>query len=166
MNWNDYNYETNFCYVKDIRVLWILDWPVKKFSVSYSFSKIWQSLYSILNEGDGGTRASNTRAHGGDSFSNKNFQILELMMKMKIVITLYIYLFLRQLIKNRSIVLAVFFQKKTKKFQKIAFCIESKAEFLEKLEHNNLKNSHTFCIAKAKHGNSSETYELVVFGTS
>ena len=38
-------------------------------------------------------------------------------MQMKIVITLHVYLFLRQLIKNHSIVLTVFL-KKAKKLQK------------------------------------------------
>ena len=33
------------------------------------------------------------------------------MMQVKIVITLHVYLFLRQLIKNRSIVLTVFLKK-------------------------------------------------------
>ena len=74
--------------------------------------------------------ASHTRTHDGHSCCNKNFQILELMMQMKIVITLYVYLFLRQLIKNISIALTVLLKKKLK-LKKIAFCIESK--FLGKL---------------------------------
>ena len=49
------------------------------------------------------------------------------------IVTLHVYLFLRQLIKNRSIVLTALL-KKAKKFQKIAFCIESKAEFLVQLD--------------------------------
>ena len=55
--------------------------------------------------------ASHTRTHGGHSRCNKNLQILELMMQMKIVITLYVYLFLRQLIKSLSIILTVFLKK-------------------------------------------------------
>ena len=88
------NYKTNFCYVKDIRVLWILDWPIKKFSIKNSFPKIWEILYPILNERERGSRASYTRTNGGHS------SILELMMQVKVVITLHVYLFLRQLIKN------------------------------------------------------------------
>ena len=49
------------------------------------------------------------------------------------IVTLHVYLFLRQLIRNRSIVLTALL-KKAKKFQKIAFCIESKAEFLVQLD--------------------------------
>ena len=71
-------------------------------------------------------------SHGGHSCCNKSFQIIELMMQMKIVITLYVYLFLRQLIKNISIALTVFL-KNAKAPKKIAFCIESKVEFLGKL---------------------------------
>ena len=137
-----------FCYVIDIRVLWILDWPTKKFSIKNSFPKIWQNLYPILNKRKGRSRISQTRTHGRYSFCNRNFQILELMMQMKIVITLHVYLFLRQLIKNRSTILTVFLKKKLKSSKKIAFCIESKAEFLVELKHNNLKNLFTLSIAK------------------
>ena len=49
--------------------------------------------------------------------------------------------------------------KKAKKLQKIAFFVESKAEFLVELKHGNSKSSFTLSIAKAKHGDSSETYE-------
>ena len=59
-------------------------------------------------------------AHGGHSFCNKNFQILELMMQVKIAITLHVYLFLRQLLKNRSIVVTVFLEK-AKKLHKNCF---------------------------------------------
>ena len=54
-------------------------------------------------------------ANGGHSFCNKNFQILELMMQVKIVITLHVYLFLRQLLKNRSIVVTVLLEKAKKR---------------------------------------------------
>ena len=53
-------------------------------------------------------------------------QILELMIQVKVVITLHVYLFLRQLIKNS--------RKKVKSSIKITFCIESKAEFLAELK--------------------------------
>ena len=79
IDWNEHNYETNFYYVKDIRVLWILDWPIRKCSFKNYFPKIWESLYPILNERDGKSRASYTSTHGGHSFCNKNVQILELM---------------------------------------------------------------------------------------
>ena len=117
------------------------------------------SLNPILNEGERGSRDSHTRIHIGHSISNKNFEILELMMQMKIVITLHVCLLLRQFIEDRSIVLTVFLKKGKKAPKKIAFCIESQAEFLVELEHNNLKSSFTLSIAKATHGDSSETYE-------
>ena len=87
--------------------------PSKNFQSDILFRKFERAFYPILNEGvgEGGSRASHTRTHGGHSFCNKNFQILQLMMQMKIVITLHVYLFLRQLIKNRSIVLPVFLRK-------------------------------------------------------
>ena len=159
INWNEHNYETNFCYVKDIRVLWILDWPVKKYSIKNYFPKIWEGLYPILNKVERGSRDSHIRTRVGHSFCNKNFQILEVMMQMKIVITLHVYLLLRQLIEDCSIVLTVFLKTGKKATKKIAFCIESQAEFLVELKHNNLKSSFTPSIAKAKHGDSSETYE-------
>ena len=49
--------------------------------------------------------------------------------------------------------------KKLKSSKKIGFCIESEAEFLVELKHDNLESSFTLSIAKAKHGDSSETYE-------
>ena len=85
-----------------------------------SFLTIWESFYPILNEREGGSRATHNRTHGGEFFCNKNFQILELMMQVKIVITLHVYLFLRQFIKNRYIGLTVFL-KKAEKLNKNCF---------------------------------------------
>ena len=157
--WNKHNCKTNFCYVKDIRILWILDWSIKKFSIKKSFPKTWENLYPILNEREGGGgRASHTRTHGGYFLCNKNFQFLELMMQMKIVITLHVYLFLTQLIKNCSSLKCIP-EKKLKSSKKIALCVESKGGFLVELKHNNSKSSFTLSIAKDEHGDSSETYE-------
>ena len=58
------------------------------------------------------------------------------MMQMIIVITLHVNLFLRQFIKNHSIIL-----EKRLTLQKIAFCIESKAEFLGELNFNTWEDS-------------------------
>ena len=78
-------------------------------------------------------------------------------MQVKIAIILHVYLFLRQLIENRSIVLAAFL-KKAKSSIKIAFCIESKAEFL--VEHKTQQFKKLIYIyTKANHGDSSKTYE-------
>ena len=79
-------------------------------------------------------------------------------MQIKAIITLHVYLLLKQLIKNCSTVLTVFL-KKVKKLQKNIFCIESKADFLVELKHDNLKSSFTLSITNAKHGDSSETYK-------
>ena len=78
-------------------------------------------------------------------------------MQVKIAIILHIYLFLRQLIKNCSIVLAAFL-KKAKSSIKIAFCVESKAEFLVEPKTQQFKKL-IYIYAKAKHGDSSKTYE-------
>ena len=78
-------------------------------------------------------------------------------MQVKIVITLHVYLFLRKLIKNRSIVLTVFL-KKLKTSLKIVFCIESKAECLVELKARQFKKV-IYSYTKAKHEDSSETYE-------
>ena len=99
------------CYVKDIRVLWTIDWPVKKFPTKNYFLKMWEKRCPILNEGEEESRVSHTRTHCGHFFCNKNFQILELLMQMKIAITLHVYLFLKQLIVNRSIVSTTFLRK-------------------------------------------------------
>ena len=72
---------------------------------------MWEKRYPILNEGKEESRAPHTMTHCGHFFCNKNFQILELLMQMKIAITLHVYLFLKQLIVNRSIVLTVFLRK-------------------------------------------------------
>ena len=121
INWNEHNYETNFCYVKDIRVLWILDWPVKKYSIKNYFPKIWEGLYPILNKGERGSRDSHIRTRVGHSFCNKNFQILEVMMQMKIVITLHVYLLLRQLIEDCSICLNHILENRQKSYKKNCF---------------------------------------------
>ena len=78
-------------------------------------------------------------------------------MQGKIVITLHVYLFLRKLIKNRSIVLNVFLEK-AKKLLKIVFCIESKAKFLVELKTRQFKKV-IYSYTKAKRGDSSKTYE-------
>ena len=81
---------------------------------------------------------------------------------MKIIITLHVYLFLRQLIKNCSTVLTCLnciLEKKLKSSKKINFCVESKAKFLVELKHSNSKSSFALSLAKAKHGHISETYE-------
>ena len=127
INWNEHNYETSFCYVKDVRVLWIIDWPIKKFSIKNSFPKIWETLYPILNKREGGIRSSRTRTHGGYSFCSKNLQILELMMQIKIVITLHVYLFFRQLIKNRST--NCILEKKLKSSKKLLSTLSLKLNF-------------------------------------
>ena len=60
-------------------------------------------------------------------------------MQVKIVITLDVYLFLRQLIKSPSIVLTVFL-KKTKELHKNRFLhFESKAEILRELKTRQFK---------------------------
>ena len=93
----------------------------KNFQSKIIFLKFERAInYPILNEVEEGSSASHSRTRDGHSFCNKNFQILELMIEIKIVITLHVYLFLRQLSKNRSIVLTVFL-KKAKRFQKICF---------------------------------------------
>ena len=125
-------------YVKDLRILSILDLLIKKFSIKIYFRKIWENLYPILHEREGGNRPSYTSADDGNSFCNKNFQIPELMMKVKIVITLHVYLFLRQLIKIAPLSWP-YSGKKLKSSMKTA-----KADF---------------SIAKAKHGDSCKTYE-------
>ena len=78
------------------------------------------------------------------------------MMQMKIAITLHVYFVLRQLNKKS---LNCILEKKLKSSKKIAFCIESKAGFLVELKHDNLQSSFTLSIAKAKHGDSPETFE-------
>ena len=59
---------------------------------------------------------------------------------------------------SSSIVLTVFLKKKLRSSKKIAFCVEPKAVFLVELKHGNSKILFTLSIAKAKHGDSSETY--------
>ena len=79
-------------------------------------------------------------------------------MQVKIVIILHVYLFVRQLINIRSIVLTVFL-KKLKSSIKIAFCIESKVEFLVELEARQFKKL-IYISTKAKHGDSSKLMRI------
>ena len=48
INWNEYNYEINVFFVKDIRLLWTQDWLVKKFSIEGSFPEVWENLYPYI----------------------------------------------------------------------------------------------------------------------